>query len=169
MVLLIVSAVVMLGIHITMELSRMYLGMHSANQVILGAALGTWTAIIAAFVLQPRFEYYVAQLMDNQPTLNLNKQSLYIFLVLCAQAAISIIIITVLYLTVYSNYQFSEDFQNNLAFCLRKSTFTYKLSPETLDLASYALFPLCVFLGLQFRWRFKRGWSHVLVDNYHTN
>ena len=53
---LVMTAIIMLGIHITMELSRMYLGMHAANQVILGASLGTWTALVAVFVLHPYFD-----------------------------------------------------------------------------------------------------------------
>lgn len=39
---LIICAMFLAGVHIVMEISRMYLGMHSANQILLGSSMGTW-------------------------------------------------------------------------------------------------------------------------------
>ena len=39
---LVITSLLLAAVHICMEVSRMFLGMHSANQIILGASMGTW-------------------------------------------------------------------------------------------------------------------------------
>jgi hypothetical protein len=68
-----------------MELSRMYLGMHAANQVLLGASMGTWTAMVSVFVLLPYFEAYCGHLKDTSDTAtmtSLNRKVLLAFAII---------------------------------------------------------------------------------------
>ena len=62
----------------------------------------------------------------------------------------------------------APEYAASLAHCKKQPTFTFKPSESVLLLASYSTFPFGVILGLHFRWQYKRGWSHCLVDNYKT-
>lgn len=101
---LIIGAIVLNGIHITMELSRMFLGMHSANQVILGSSMGMWTALTAVFVLRPYFEYYVYSLIRTQDLHSQRRANKIILGTVSTIALLVIVIIVVLYFTIFERY-----------------------------------------------------------------
>lgn len=135
----------MLGVHITMELSRMYLGMHAANQVLLGAAMGSWTALVAVFVLRPHFESYVTSLRESQD-LNADRRKNRVVLgSVIGISAATVITFIVVYFIVVVPYKLPEEYAENLKLC---GTKTYKASSFMVDQSSYATYPIGVFVGL---------------------
>lgn len=69
---------------------------------------------------------------------------------------------------VFTQYKCPDEYVANLATCKGKATFKYHSSPFIMMLTSYSTFPLGIFLGLQYRYQFRRGWSNPWVDNYDT-
>jgi len=163
------SAIVLLGAHIVMELSRMYLGMHAANQVILGASMGTWTAGVGVFVLLPYFEAYNVHLRDAIDTDSLKSGSKILMIVMTSLAIGTIIMVAIMDSTIFQQYEIPSEYAANLATCRHQASFKYKASPFVLLLASYAMYPVGILFGLQFRWSTMRGWSLPLVDHYTSN
>ena len=78
------------------------------------------------------------------------------------------ILVFIIYYAVVDAYDMPIEYANNLATCKGKPSFTYKASPFILLLTAYTSFPIAVFIGLRYRWEYKRGWSSPLIDNYST-
>lgn len=95
------GAIVLFGAHIVMELSRMYLGMHAANQVLLGASMGTWTAGVGVFVLLPYFEAYNVHLRDAIDTDSLKSVNKILMIVMTSLAIGTVIMIAIMDSTIF--------------------------------------------------------------------
>ena len=60
--------VIMLTFTATIAYSRMYLGVHSLNQVFYGLSLGLWFAVTAHFLVKERLMSLVQNLIDEKET-----------------------------------------------------------------------------------------------------
>ena len=99
------------------------------------------------------------------------EQANYSKLVLGRITGVALLTITILvsiYFGIYKTYEMPKEYASNLASCKKEPSFTFNASPITILLSSYSIFPLGVFFGIIFRWRYKRGWSQLLVDEYNT-
>lgn len=62
---LVSTGIISLLAMITMDISRIYLGMHAINQVLFGSQAGIWTAVMALWVLRPSFENFMKELKSS--------------------------------------------------------------------------------------------------------